>query len=193
MSLGSTKDGRQPYNQDYPAQFAEFWPIYPRHRDKRKALKAWRNAIGVAQSTDINAGAIRYRDDPNRLDEFTKYAEGWLNGDGWEDEPLPSRLPDAVRRRASAPTRDARSPRLVGSSRRNGVCADKSRADDRRGPPGSSSSSTPRPATVSAIRSPTSEPCSFTASNVSRTSTTTRRPWRERLSWLDQLVSEEGL
>lgn len=87
-----TKDGRQPYNQDYPAEFVRFWNLYPRHRDKRKALKAWRNAIRRASADAINGGAKRYRDDPNRLDEFTKYAEGWLNGDGWEDEPLPTRL-----------------------------------------------------------------------------------------------------
>lgn len=88
----STKDGRQAYNQDYPPEFLRFWNLYPRHRDKRKALKAWRNAIRRGSPDVINAGAKRYATDPNRLDEFTKYAEGWLNGDGWEDEPLPVRL-----------------------------------------------------------------------------------------------------
>ncbi len=86
-----------PYNQGYTRNFADFWEVYPRHRDKRKAFKAWRNAVARLGATAdaraaIIAGAIRYRDDPNRLDEFTKYAEGWLNGDGWEDEPLPARL-----------------------------------------------------------------------------------------------------
>ena len=90
-SKTATKDGRQAYNQDYPSEFLTFWNIYPRHRDKRKALKAWRNAIRRATIYEINGGAIRYRNDPNRLDEFTKYAEGWLNGDGWEDEPMPAR------------------------------------------------------------------------------------------------------
>ena len=85
------------YNQGYTRNFDEFWEVYPRHRDKRKAFKAWRNAVARLGATAdargaIIAGAIRYRDDPNRLDEFTKYAEGWLNGDGWEDEPLPARL-----------------------------------------------------------------------------------------------------
>jgi hypothetical protein len=85
------------YNQGYTRNFDEFWEVYPRHRDKRKAFKAWRNAVARLGATAdargaIIAGAIRYRDDPNRLDEFTKYAEGWLNGDGWEDEPLPSRI-----------------------------------------------------------------------------------------------------
>ena len=102
-----TKDGRQAYNQDYPAEFVRFWIIFPRHRDKRKALKAWRNAIRRASTDAINAGAKRYRDDPNRLDEFTKYAEGWLNGDGWEDEPLPSRLPRGIDPAAPKPMTDA--------------------------------------------------------------------------------------
>ena len=91
-----TKDGRAAYNQAYPAEFLVFWGIYPRHRDKRKALKAWRNAIRRATQSEINAGAMRYRNDPNRKEEFTKYAEGWLNGDGWLDEPLPERLAPGI-------------------------------------------------------------------------------------------------
>ena len=98
---------RQIYNQGYPGEFLKFWNIYPRKRDKRKALASWRNAIRRSSTDAINAGAIRYRDDPNRLDEFTKYAEGWLNGDGWEDEPLPSRLPRGVEPAAPKPMTDA--------------------------------------------------------------------------------------
>ena len=94
MVLGSkplTKDGRQPYNQDYPEEFEVFWKIYPIRKDKRKAFKAWRNAIRRAAISDINEGAIRYRNDPNRTEEFSKYAEGWLNGDRWLDDALPAR------------------------------------------------------------------------------------------------------
>jgi predicted RNA-binding Zn-ribbon protein involved in translation (DUF1610 family) len=90
------------YNQGYTRNFEAFWAIYPRHRDKRKAFRAWRNAVarigattgatGATAMAQLEDGAARYRDDPNRVDEFTKYAEGWLNGDGWEDEPLPVRL-----------------------------------------------------------------------------------------------------
>jgi len=98
---------KRAYNQDYPAEFLKFWSIYPRKRDKRKALASWRNAIRRSSTDAINAGAIRYRDDPNRLDEFTKYAEGWLNGDGWEDEPLPSRLPRGIEPAAPKPMTDA--------------------------------------------------------------------------------------
>jgi hypothetical protein len=90
------------YNKGYDQGFLVFWDVYPLKRGKRKAQNAWLKAVrriswepGANMSTamaQILAGAVRYRDDPNRVDEFTKYAEGWLNGDGWEDEPLPQRL-----------------------------------------------------------------------------------------------------
>jgi hypothetical protein len=89
-SKPSTK--RTPYNQGYDPLFLEFWNVYPLKRDKRKALNAWRNAVARSPHNIILQGARRYREDPNRIAEFTKYAEGWLNGDGWEDEPLPVRL-----------------------------------------------------------------------------------------------------
>ncbi len=102
LDLEASTKARRAYNQGYNAQFLTFWEAYPLHRDKRKAEKAWRNAVArvgattgatpTATQAQILAGAIRYREDPNRLAEFTKYAEGWLNGDGWEDEPLPPRL-----------------------------------------------------------------------------------------------------
>ncbi len=96
----------------YPGAFLEFWAAYPLKRDKGKALPAWERAIrrivGANEGASYGAtganlgalvganrilvdGAIRYANDPNRVDQFTKYPEGWLNGDGWEDEPLPSR------------------------------------------------------------------------------------------------------
>ena len=90
-SKPSTKKSRV-YNQGYDQGFLDFWELYPLKRDKRKALKAWRNAITRANANAIANGAKRYRDDPNRMAQYTKYAEGWLNADGWEDEPLPPRL-----------------------------------------------------------------------------------------------------
>jgi hypothetical protein len=74
-----------------PTRFDEFWDAYPRRRDRRKAEKAFTNALKRADADAIIDGAVRYATDPNRLDQFTKYAEGWLNGDGWLDEPLPPR------------------------------------------------------------------------------------------------------
>jgi hypothetical protein len=75
-----------------PSQhFVEFWAAYPLRRDKRKAEKAYAAALKRADPNTILEGAQRYAADPNRDDRFTKYAEGWLNGDGWLDEPLPTR------------------------------------------------------------------------------------------------------
>ena len=99
--LEPSSNGARPYNQGYTQDFLEFWSVYPLHRDKRKAQSAWRKSVvrlGATASANpaeakaqIIAGAIRYRDDPNRDPSYTKYAEGWLNADGWEDEPLPPR------------------------------------------------------------------------------------------------------
>jgi hypothetical protein len=108
-----SSEERKTYNQGYPGEFLKFWNIYPRKRDKRKALASWRNAIRRSSTDAINAGAKRYRDDPNRLDEFTKYAEGWLNGDGWEDEPLPSRLPRGIEPAAPKPMHEDDYRRLL--------------------------------------------------------------------------------
>lgn len=74
-----------------PPRFDEFWAAYPRRRDRRKAEKAFTNALKRSDADTIIAGADRYASDPNRAEQFTKYAEGWLNGDGWLDEPLPAR------------------------------------------------------------------------------------------------------
>lgn len=78
-------------SRDCPSRFDDFWDVYPRRRDRRKAEKAFANALKRAGPDMIITGADRYAHDPNRLDQFTKYAEGWLNGDGWLDEPLPAR------------------------------------------------------------------------------------------------------
>jgi hypothetical protein len=100
---------RKTYNQGYDQQFLTFWGIYPLRRSKRKAQIAWRKAVKrLGANPDaiatILAGAKRYRDDPNRDDEFTKYAEGWLNGDGWDDEPLPFRLRSPNGKREESPS-----------------------------------------------------------------------------------------
>ena len=75
----------------YPPEFETFWAEYPLKRDKGKALKAWKRARTITDADTILNGAKRYAQDPNRDPAYTKYAEGWLNGHGWNDEPLPPR------------------------------------------------------------------------------------------------------
>jgi hypothetical protein len=71
--------------------FDQFWEIYPNKREKPKARQAWKRALGRAHAADICAGAMAYRDDPNREDEFTKHPTTWLNAEAWRDPPLPAR------------------------------------------------------------------------------------------------------
>ena len=74
-----------------PDGFAEFWEVWPRKEDKKKAGAAYAKALKRSDADTILAGAKRYRDDPNRLAQYTKLPTTWLNGDCWDDAPLPPR------------------------------------------------------------------------------------------------------
>jgi hypothetical protein len=94
---------RRPYGN---ADFDEFFEAYPRNDDPKKAWGAWQTALKAVKPehqadliAEIIAGAERYRDDPNRTDQFTKHATTWLNAGSWENGPLPARN----NRSASAP------------------------------------------------------------------------------------------
>lgn len=80
------------------AQFDEFWKEYPLKKDKGKAIKAFRSALSRATFEQILAGAIAYRNDPQRKPEFTKYPTTWLNADAWENEIAPSPDSEAAER-----------------------------------------------------------------------------------------------
>jgi hypothetical protein len=72
------------------AAFAEFYSVYPLKVEPKKARKVW-DKIDPVEFPAVLAGAARYRDDPNRVDGFTKYPATWLNAGCWDDDPLPSR------------------------------------------------------------------------------------------------------
>lgn len=78
---------------DIPTRiFDVFWDVYPRHTGGRPAArKAWDKAIKRTDPQVIVDGALRFREDPNRLDEFTPHPSTWLNQQRWEDDPLPAR------------------------------------------------------------------------------------------------------
>ena len=80
------------------AHFDEFWKEYPLKKDKGKASKAFKSAMTRASFEQILAGAIAYRNDPNRKPEFTKYPASWLNADAWENEIAPSPDSEAAER-----------------------------------------------------------------------------------------------
>lgn len=90
--------GKERKGKNYSPVFEEFWIEYPRdgRRDKPKAFKAWEAALASgADPAEIIAGAQRYAADPNRGTEQhqtpTKYAQGWLSGERWNDPPLAAR------------------------------------------------------------------------------------------------------
>lgn len=76
----------------YTAEFERFWSAYPLHKDKRKAFRAFREARKRATLEEILAGVARYVVELElHPDRDTKFAEGWLRGDRWLDEPAPVR------------------------------------------------------------------------------------------------------
>ena len=70
----------------------ECWYLqYPRKVGRGQAERAFKTAIEKTDLQTLIDGAVRYRNDPNRKDEFTKHPSTWLNGQCWLDEPLPER------------------------------------------------------------------------------------------------------
>jgi hypothetical protein len=81
----------RPSKAEVAAAFDEFWEIYPRRVGKRGAFGEFERALKRAPIEDILGGVKRYRDDPNRVDSFTKHPSTWLHQDCWSDDPLPAR------------------------------------------------------------------------------------------------------
>lgn len=88
-SLRSTEveTRKEPKPTAYPEDFERFWSVYPAKRDKRGALKAFKEAKKRADVETIIAGAQRYAAwcgmNPERK---IKYPQGWLSGDRWTDD-----------------------------------------------------------------------------------------------------------
>ncbi len=75
---------------DADPKFQEFWAAYPSIKSKGDARTAWLRALrgGVAPDT-LTAGALAYRNDPNRSAQYTKHAATWLNKECWGDYAEP--------------------------------------------------------------------------------------------------------
>lgn len=73
----------------WDSEFSEFWAVYPRHDDRKRAYAAYGKALKAAEHRIIVEGAQRYCQDPNREPKFTKQAATWLNAEAWNNGPLP--------------------------------------------------------------------------------------------------------
>ena len=71
--------------------FDRFWSIYPIKVGKKKAEQAFDKASSEVEIEIIIEGAIRYAQDPNRVEQYTAHPTTWLNGGRWADQPLPDR------------------------------------------------------------------------------------------------------
>ena len=86
---------------DYPADFEEWYTIYPRHVGKADALKAWKAATKKISRDDLNEATLRWAQayeasgkDPN----YIPHPATWLRRGGWDDELPTPELPPARRK-----------------------------------------------------------------------------------------------
>lgn len=91
----------KPGSDDDP-EWLKFWAAYPLKRGKKEARKAWATAIKVAPAEDIITGAERYAVEVKRRgtpQDKIKYAQGWLSGERWADEPAQQAVGDSTPQR----------------------------------------------------------------------------------------------
>lgn len=82
------KGGRaRAYGYDADSKFGEFWHAYPIKKGKPNAFKAWQQALARGADPDaIIKAAQRYRDDPQRNPQMSKYPQGWLSDERYNDQ-----------------------------------------------------------------------------------------------------------
>lgn len=68
------------------SDFEAFWTAYPAKKGKAAAKRVFGKALAKAPLHTLIDAAERYRDDPHRDPKATKYAQGWLNDERWNDE-----------------------------------------------------------------------------------------------------------
>lgn len=80
--------------------FELFWSIFPRRVAKQAALKAYRRALKLTTSDEIQKGAELYaRERAGQDPSFTKHPATWLNGGCWGDYAAARPIEGAVHQR----------------------------------------------------------------------------------------------
>lgn len=80
-----------PENYRKSESFNAFWAEYPRKADKARARRAW-NKLSQKKERAAIAGAKSLAADPNLPPvAYIPHPATWLNGERWEDGPLPAR------------------------------------------------------------------------------------------------------
>jgi hypothetical protein len=92
LALVPTEDSGGPVEAeivpDWEVQFNEWWGMYPRKRDKKKAQTAFKNLTKTNRALALNAlpdHVQQWQRDSTEI-EFIPHPTTWLNGKRWEDE-----------------------------------------------------------------------------------------------------------
>jgi hypothetical protein len=82
-------DDVAPKPEPAPDRFAEFYAVYPRRVDRRKAEQAWKAALKRGATPDrLIEAAERYAQTKQGSDpKYVKYPASWLNAGAYDDEP----------------------------------------------------------------------------------------------------------
>lgn len=83
---GGKRSGRQNYDYDDDPVFGHFWSVFPKKKGKPAAYAAWQKAL--ARGADPNViikAAEEYNGDPSRNPDHTKYPQGWLSDERYND------------------------------------------------------------------------------------------------------------
>ena len=96
MASDATKQNNTIQDKDSPQppkgarssvdEFDRWYAVYPLHKGRDAALKAFVKARKRASLNDLVAGAERYRDDPSRKPDYTAHPASWLNAGRWLDD-----------------------------------------------------------------------------------------------------------
>lgn len=71
--------------------FDEWWDVYPRHDDKKKAQLAYAKAVRRASVVVLHQGALTYAGAvAGKAKNYVLLPTTWLNGDRWNDELAPA-------------------------------------------------------------------------------------------------------
>lgn len=74
--------------EKYPADFEEFWKLYPKKADKLNASKAWKKQKAKIPKLDVLKAAIETQQSTDQWQRgIIPNASTWLNGHRWEDNP----------------------------------------------------------------------------------------------------------
>jgi hypothetical protein len=83
---GSRRGRRQAYDYDGDLDFRRFWEVFPVKSGKPAAYKSWLAALARGADPEaIIKAAERYRNDPGRNPKMTKYPQGWLSDERYND------------------------------------------------------------------------------------------------------------